>query len=199
MKKPAGRGLDGRHRDRDGTISRKHRNTKVGTLRKQFGEHFAEGRRSDLLLGTSRSSNSVGCCASRSDFLCPECGGSRAFAPCADCGGSGAARRRRRAAGPAATRFLAFIDETSASTNRHCAGRRRKKRTISRLASGPRGSVNEPDRLPLRQHRCRWRDRPRSVMRFMVPSRTEHKSLTGAGVPSMTAPWGLSHVMTLES
>src|SRR5271169_4818896 len=30
-----------------------------------------------------------------------------------------------------------------------------------------------------------------------LPSRTEHKSLTGAGVPSMRAPWGLSHVMTL--
>jgi len=44
------KGLDERHRDRDGTISRKHGNTKVGTLRKEFGEQFAEGRRSDLLL-----------------------------------------------------------------------------------------------------------------------------------------------------
>ena len=44
------KGLDQRHRDRDGTISRKHGNTKVGTLRKEFGEQFAEGRRSDLLL-----------------------------------------------------------------------------------------------------------------------------------------------------
>jgi len=44
------KGLDERHRDRDGTISRKHGNTKVGTLRMEFGEQFAEGRRSDLLL-----------------------------------------------------------------------------------------------------------------------------------------------------
>ena len=44
------KGLDQRHRDRDGTISCKHGNTKVGTLRKEFGEQFAEGRRSDLLL-----------------------------------------------------------------------------------------------------------------------------------------------------
>ncbi len=44
------KGLDQRHRDRDGTISRKHGNSKVGTLRKEFGEQFAEGRRSDLLL-----------------------------------------------------------------------------------------------------------------------------------------------------
>jgi hypothetical protein len=44
------KGLDQRHRDRDGTISRKHGNTKVGTLRREFGEQFAEGRRSDLLL-----------------------------------------------------------------------------------------------------------------------------------------------------
>ena len=44
------KGLDERHRDRDGTISRKHGNTKVGTLRKEFGEQFAEGGRSDLLL-----------------------------------------------------------------------------------------------------------------------------------------------------
>jgi len=52
MEKAGGRGLDGRHRDRDGTISRKHGNTKVGTLRKEFGEHVAKGRRSDLLLKT---------------------------------------------------------------------------------------------------------------------------------------------------
>lgn len=47
---PSSKGLDGRHRDRDGTISRKHGNTKIGTLRKEFGEQFAEGRRSDMLL-----------------------------------------------------------------------------------------------------------------------------------------------------
>lgn len=47
---PGRKGLDGRHRDRDGTISRKHGNTKIETLRKEFGEEFAEGRRGDLLL-----------------------------------------------------------------------------------------------------------------------------------------------------
>jgi hypothetical protein len=52
MKTPTRKGLDGRHRDRDGTISRKHGNTKVRSLRKEFGNHFAEGRRSDLLLKT---------------------------------------------------------------------------------------------------------------------------------------------------
>ncbi len=47
MAKP---GLDGRHRDKGGAISKKHGNTKVGTLRKEYGPGFAKGRRSDLLL-----------------------------------------------------------------------------------------------------------------------------------------------------
>jgi hypothetical protein len=45
-------GLDGRHRDKDGEISSKHGNTKVGTLRKQYGDDFAKGRRSDMMLKT---------------------------------------------------------------------------------------------------------------------------------------------------
>jgi hypothetical protein len=36
-------GLDGRHRDKDGEISRKHGNTLVGTLRKHYGAAFAPG------------------------------------------------------------------------------------------------------------------------------------------------------------
>jgi len=40
MKEP---GLDGRHRDKDGEISRKHGNTQVGTLRKIYGKSFAAG------------------------------------------------------------------------------------------------------------------------------------------------------------
>lgn len=40
MKEP---GLDGRHRDKDGEISRKHGNTLVGTLRKVYGRDFASG------------------------------------------------------------------------------------------------------------------------------------------------------------
>jgi hypothetical protein len=40
MKEP---GLDNRHRDKNGEISRKHGNTLVGTLRKQYGAAFAPG------------------------------------------------------------------------------------------------------------------------------------------------------------
>jgi hypothetical protein len=46
------RGLDGRHRDVTGRIDRKHGNTRIGSLRKTYGEHFASGRRSDMMLKT---------------------------------------------------------------------------------------------------------------------------------------------------
>lgn len=51
MKEP---GLDHRHRDKNGEISRKHGNTQVGTLRKIYGPSFAKGfgdheRLSDVL------------------------------------------------------------------------------------------------------------------------------------------------------
>jgi hypothetical protein len=36
-------GLHGRHRDKNGEISRKHGNTLVGTLRKIYGPSFAPG------------------------------------------------------------------------------------------------------------------------------------------------------------
>ncbi|MBR0779768.1 hypothetical protein [Bradyrhizobium iriomotense] len=36
-------GLDGRHRDKDGAISKKHGSTLVGTLRKIYGKGFAAG------------------------------------------------------------------------------------------------------------------------------------------------------------
>jgi hypothetical protein len=36
-------GLDDRHRDKNGTISRKHGNTLVQTLRKVYGPNFAPG------------------------------------------------------------------------------------------------------------------------------------------------------------
>jgi hypothetical protein len=45
-------GLDHRHPDANGEISRKHGNTQVGTLRKVYGNEFAAGRRSDMKLGT---------------------------------------------------------------------------------------------------------------------------------------------------
>ena len=46
------RALDGRHRDKTGTIEKKHGNTKVGSLRKKYGASFAKGRRKDLMLKT---------------------------------------------------------------------------------------------------------------------------------------------------
>ena len=44
------RGLDRRHRDKTGRIDRKHGNTKVAALRKEYGPVFAKGRRRDLML-----------------------------------------------------------------------------------------------------------------------------------------------------
>jgi hypothetical protein len=46
------RGLDGRHRDRGGKIERKHGNTRIGSLRKEYGGGFAKGRRKDMMLKT---------------------------------------------------------------------------------------------------------------------------------------------------
>jgi hypothetical protein len=45
-------GLDGRHRDLDGQTSRKHGNTRIGTLRGTYGEDFAAGFRTDMPLST---------------------------------------------------------------------------------------------------------------------------------------------------
>ena len=45
-------GLDGRARDVDGTIHKKHKNTLVGTLRRIYGKYFAKGHRPDMKLGT---------------------------------------------------------------------------------------------------------------------------------------------------
>jgi hypothetical protein len=49
MKQP---GLDKRHRDKSGEISRKKSNTLVRTLRKEYGEDFLKGYRADATLGT---------------------------------------------------------------------------------------------------------------------------------------------------
>jgi hypothetical protein len=46
------KGLDGRQRDVSGRIDKKHGNTRLGSLRKTYGEHFAAGRRSDMMLKT---------------------------------------------------------------------------------------------------------------------------------------------------
>ena len=43
-------GLDGRHRDANGEIHRKMGQTRIATLRKTYGEDFAEGWRADKKL-----------------------------------------------------------------------------------------------------------------------------------------------------
>jgi hypothetical protein len=48
MKQP---GLDDRHRDKDGEISRKHGNTLVSTLRQTYGLNFAPGVPGNTRLG----------------------------------------------------------------------------------------------------------------------------------------------------
>lgn len=45
-------GLDGRMRDQDGEIRRKRSDTLVRTLRREYGEDFAQGYRADTKLGT---------------------------------------------------------------------------------------------------------------------------------------------------
>lgn len=52
MSKHCNDGLDGRCRDNDGEIRHKRRDTEVGTLRKIYGDGFADGFRSDTHLGT---------------------------------------------------------------------------------------------------------------------------------------------------
>ena len=47
MKQP---GLDKRHRDKDGEISRKKSNTLVRTLRREYGDDFAKGYRPNATL-----------------------------------------------------------------------------------------------------------------------------------------------------
>ncbi|MGO9685886.1 MAG: hypothetical protein ACLPTZ_25500 [Beijerinckiaceae bacterium] len=46
------RTLDGRHRDKSGKIDKKHGNTRVHSLRKEYGASFAKGRREDMMLKT---------------------------------------------------------------------------------------------------------------------------------------------------
>jgi hypothetical protein len=44
-------GLDGRHRDKDGEISKKHGNTLISTLRETYGPDFARGESDTAKLG----------------------------------------------------------------------------------------------------------------------------------------------------
>lgn len=48
------KGLDGRQRDHDGQIRQKRSDTKVETLRNEYGQNFAPSFRSDAQLGTVR-------------------------------------------------------------------------------------------------------------------------------------------------
>jgi hypothetical protein len=57
MKQP---GLDKRHRDKDGEISRKKSNTLVRTLRREYGDDFAKGYRPDATLGSVLKKEKVG-------------------------------------------------------------------------------------------------------------------------------------------
>jgi len=52
MTKHFPKGLDNRMRDQDGTIREKRSDTLIKTLRKEYGEEFAEGYRKDAKLGT---------------------------------------------------------------------------------------------------------------------------------------------------
>ena len=60
------KGLDSRHRDKSGRIERKHGNTKVAALRKEYGPGFAKGRRKDLMLKNLLKETD---CASLHDYL----------------------------------------------------------------------------------------------------------------------------------
>jgi hypothetical protein len=54
------KGLDGRQRDRDGEIHKKRSDTKVETLRKEYGANFARTYRADTTLGTVLRKEGVG-------------------------------------------------------------------------------------------------------------------------------------------
>jgi hypothetical protein len=54
------KGLDDRQRDQDGQIHQKRSDTKVETLRKEYGPDFAKGFRSDAHLGTVRDATGKG-------------------------------------------------------------------------------------------------------------------------------------------
>jgi hypothetical protein len=46
------KGLDNRHRDANGQISRKHGNAQLRSLRRIYGAEFAADRRADMTLRT---------------------------------------------------------------------------------------------------------------------------------------------------
>lgn len=54
MSKHYPKGLDGRERDQSGQIREKRGDTRVATLRREYGPDFAKGYRSDTKLETVR-------------------------------------------------------------------------------------------------------------------------------------------------
>jgi hypothetical protein len=52
-------GLDNRSRDLDGEIRRKNGTTRIGTLRKTYGQDFAHGYRGDMKLDTLLDNSGV--------------------------------------------------------------------------------------------------------------------------------------------
>ena len=54
MSKHYPKGLDGRERDRDGQIREKRGDTRVSTLRREYGSDFAKDYRADTKLETLR-------------------------------------------------------------------------------------------------------------------------------------------------
>jgi hypothetical protein len=59
-------GLDKRHRDKSGRIEKKHGNTRVAALRKEYGPSFAKGRRKDMMLKSLLAETG---CESLHDYL----------------------------------------------------------------------------------------------------------------------------------
>jgi hypothetical protein len=59
-------GLDKRHRDKSGRIEKKHGNTRVAALRKEYGPGFAKGRRKDMMLKSLLAETG---CESLHDYL----------------------------------------------------------------------------------------------------------------------------------
>ncbi|HDR9008681.1 hypothetical protein [Burkholderia vietnamiensis] len=53
------KGLDDRMRDGNGQIREKRADTKIGTLRKEYGDDFAKGYRADATWGTVRKREGV--------------------------------------------------------------------------------------------------------------------------------------------
>jgi hypothetical protein len=61
--------LDNRHQDKNGEIERKRNNTRVDTLRKEYGKSFAPKFRGDMHLGTLKKRIRVSKDASLNDVL----------------------------------------------------------------------------------------------------------------------------------